>query len=156
MMDRLQEAETLLDRALKDPNNASVLPLINYWKGELAYRNNRIDDAIRYYNAYLSAGAPTSGEANERTAKYNLGYTYYRKENYAVANTFFEPLSRGAALNSDPVTQDAYIRTADVNFMNRNFTQARTMYDNVIRFSWPAEDYATFQKAMIAGINTSR
>ncbi|MDP9229766.1 MAG: tetratricopeptide repeat protein, partial [Bacteroidota bacterium] len=29
------------------------------------------------------------------------------------------------------------------------------MYDNVIRFSWPAEDYATFQKAMIAGISSS-
>ena len=27
------------------------------------------------------------------------------------------------------------------------------MYDNVIRMSWAAEDYATFQKAMIAGIN---
>ncbi len=152
---RLQEAEALLDRALKDPNNASVLPLINFWKGELAYRSNRIDDAIRYYNAYLTAGAPTSGEANEKTAKYNLGYTYYRKENYAVANTFFEPLSRGAALNSDPLTQDAYIRTADVAYMNRNYPQARSMYDKVINYSWPSEDYATFQKAMIAGISNS-
>ena len=29
------------------------------------------------------------------------------------------------------------------------------MYDNVIKFSWPAEDYATFQIAMIAGIRSS-
>lgn len=152
---RLPEAEALLDRALKDPNNASVLPLVNFWKGELAYRNNKIDDAIRYYNAYLSAGAPAAGEASERSVKYNLGYTYYRKENYPVAQTFFEPLSRGAALNSDPITQDAYVRTADVYYMNRNFTQARGMYDKVIGYSWPAEDYATFQKAMIAGINNA-
>jgi TolA-binding protein len=61
---RLAEANALLDRALKDPNNASVLPLVNFWKGELAYRNNQIDDAIRYYHAYLNAGAPVSGEAN--------------------------------------------------------------------------------------------
>jgi TolA-binding protein len=152
---RLQEAEALLDKALKDPNNAAVLPYINYWKGELAYRSNRIDDAIRYYNAYLSAGAPAAGEANERSVKYNLGYTYYRKENYPVAQTFFEPLSRGAALNSDPITQDAYVRTADVYYMNRNYTQARSMYDKVIGYSWPSEDYATFQKAMIAGISNS-
>ena len=152
---RLQDAEPLLDKALKDPNNASVLPFLNFWKGELAYRSNRIDDAIRYYNAYLSAGAPTAGEANERSVKYNLGYAYFRKENYTVANTFFEPLSRGAALNSDPITQDAYIRTADVNYMNRNFTQARSMYDKVIGYSWPSEDYATFQKAMIAGISNA-
>ncbi len=152
---RYQEAESLLDKAMKDPNNSAVLPLINYWKGELAYRTNRIDDAIRYYQAYLSAGAPAAGEANERTVKYNLGYTYYRKENYPVAQSFFEPIVRNVALNSDPITQDAYVRLADVYFMNRNFSQAKNMYQNVIRYSWPAEDYATFQNAMIAGINNS-
>jgi TolA-binding protein len=103
----------------------------------------------------LNAGAPASGEANERTVRYNLGYTYYRKENYPVAQTYFEPISRNATLSSDAVTQDAYVRTADVYYMNRNFAQARTMYDNVIRMSWAAEDYATFQKGMIAGINNS-
>jgi TolA-binding protein len=153
---QLQEANALLDRALKDPNNGSVLPFINFWKGEIAYRNNQVDEAIRYYHSYLNAGAPASGEANERTVKYNLGYTYYRKENYPVAQTYFEPLSRNATLSSDPLTQDAYVRTADVYYMNRNFAQARTMYDNVIRMSWTAEDYATFQKAMIAGINNGQ
>ncbi len=152
---RLQEADALLDRALKDPNNSSVLPWINFWKGELAYRNNKIDDAIRFYNAYLNAGAPAAGEASARTVKYNLGYTYYRKENYPLAQQFFEPLATNINLNSDPLTQDAYVRTADVYFMNRNFAQAKNMYDKVISYSWPAEDYATFQKAMIAGINNT-
>jgi len=153
--ERLQEADALLDKALKDPNNASVLPFINFWKGELAFRNNNIDDAIRYYHAYLNAGAPANGEANERTVKYNLGYAYHRKENYNVSRTYFEPLSRTVSLNSDPVTQDAYVRTADAYFMNKNYAQARAMYDNVIKFSWPAEDYATYQKAMITGINNA-
>jgi TolA-binding protein len=152
---RLSEAEALLDKALKDPNNASVLPLVNFWKGELAYRNNQIDDAIRFYYAYLNAGAPASGEANERSVKYNLGYAYYRKENYQVAKTFFEPLARNVSLSSDPITQDAYIRTADAYFMGRSYSQAKTMYDNVIKFSWPAEDYATFQKAILSGISNT-
>jgi tetratricopeptide (TPR) repeat protein len=152
---QLAEANALLDRALKDPNNASVLPFVNFWKGELAYRSNNIDEAIRYYYAYLNAGAPASGEANERSVKYNLGYAYYRKENYPVARSFFEPLAGNVSLSSDPITQDAYTRTADAYFMSRSYTQARTMYDNVIRYSWPAEDYATFQKAMIAGINNA-
>jgi TolA-binding protein len=152
---QLQEAEALLDKALKDANNTEVLPLVNFWKGELAYRSNRIDDALRYYHAYLNAGAPANGEANERNVKYNLGYAYYRKENYPVAQTFFEPLARNVSLSSDAVTQDAYVRTADAYYMNRNYAQARTMYDNVIRLSWAAEDYATFQKAMIAGINSA-
>ena len=150
---RLAEAEVLLDKALKDPNNASVLPYLNFWKGEIAYRNNRIDDAMQFYHAYLNAGAPANGEANEKNVKYNLGYAYHRKENYAVSRTFFEPISRNVSLSSDPVTQDAYIRTADAYYMAKNFSQAKTMYNNVIRYSWAAEDYATFQNAMIAGIN---
>ena len=152
---RLEEADALLDKALKDPNNASVLPYINFWKGEIAYRDNRVDDAIRYYYAYLNAGAPASGEANEKTVKYNLGYTYYRKENYPVAKSFFEPLVSSVSLSSDALTQDAYVRTADTYFMSKSYSQAKGMYDNVVRYSWPAEDYATFQKAMIAGINSS-
>jgi TolA-binding protein len=152
---RVAEADSLLDKVIKDPNNSSVLPLANFWKGELAYRNNKIDDAIKYYYGYLNAGAPTSGEANARNVKYNLGYAYYRKENYPVAKSFFEPLAPSVSLSSDAFTQDAYVRTADAYFMNRDFARARAMYDNVIRFSWPAEDYATFQKAMIVGINNS-
>lgn len=152
---RLADADALLDKALKDPNNSSVLPFLNFWKGELAYRNNKLDDAIKYYNAYVSAGSPTGGEANATNARYNLGYCYLRKENYPVALSFFEPLGRNPALNSDAFTQDAYIRTADCYFMQKDFAKAKTMYDNVIKFSWPAEDYATFQNSMLAGVKSS-
>lgn len=152
---RLSEADALLDKALKDPNNGSVLPLLNFWKGELAYRNNKIDDAIKHYNAYVSGGSPVSGEANAANARYNLGYCYLRKENYPVAQTFFEPLGRNPSLSSSSFVQDAYIRTADCYFMQKEYSKAKTHYDNVIKFSWPAEDYATFQNAMLAGVRSS-
>ena len=152
---QLSDAEALIDKALKDPNNTSVLPFLNFWKGELAYRNNNLDDAIKYYNAYLSAGAPASGEANAINVKYNLGYCYLRKENYQAALSFFEPLGKNPALNSNSFTQDAYIRTADCYFMLKDFARAKQMYDNVIKLSWPAEDYATFQVSMISGVKSS-
>ncbi|MEI9810464.1 MAG: tetratricopeptide repeat protein [Bacteroidota bacterium] len=153
---RLAEAEVLIDKALKDPNNGAVLGLLSFWKGEISYRNNKLDDAIKYYNAYVSAGSPTSGEANPNNAKYNLGYCYLRKENYQAAIGFFEPLAKNPALNSAELTQDAYIRSGDCYFMNRDYAKAKTVYDNVIKFSWPAEDYATFQTAMITGIKSSK
>lgn len=152
---RLGEADGLLDQALKDPNNGAVLPLVHFWKGEIAYRNNLVDDAIRHYNAYISGGAPTSGEANATNARYNLGYCYLRKENYQAALGFFEPIGKNPGLNSDDLTQDAYLRSADCYYMQKNFSRAKTMYENVIKFSWPAEDYATFQDAMITGIRNS-
>ena len=114
----MAEADAMLDRVLKDPNNASVVPLANFWKGELAYRNNRIDDAIQILSCLLKCRCAVSGEANERNVKYNLGYTYYRKENYPVARTYFEPLATNVSLSSDALTQDAYVRTADVYFMS--------------------------------------
>jgi tetratricopeptide (TPR) repeat protein len=153
---RLADADALLDKALKDPYNASVLALVCFWKGEIAYRSNRLDDAIKYYNMYVGGGSPTSGEANPLHGRYNLGYCYLRKENYAVALTFFEPIAKNVGLASDELTQDAYIRAADCYFMQRNYAKAKTMYDNVIKFSWPDEDYATYQSSMIAGIKSSK
>ncbi|RYY41337.1 MAG: tetratricopeptide repeat protein [Chitinophagaceae bacterium] len=150
---QLPEAEALLDRALKDGNNGSVLPFLHFWKGEIAFRTGHIDDAIRHFQDYVSAGAPTGGDANPRNANYNLGYSYLRKENWKLAQGYFEPLSRNAGAAADPLTQDAYLRTADAYFMQKQFAQAKTMYDNVIRYSWPSEDYATYQKAIITGIS---
>ena len=153
---RLAEADALLDKALADPNNKSVLPLLNFWKGELAYRNNKLDDAIKYYHEYEKGGSPTSGEANATNVRYNLGYSYLRKENYPVALTYFEPLGRNPSLSSNSFTQDAYIRTADCYFMQKDYARAKTMYDNVVKLSWPAEDYATFQNAMLAGVKSPK
>lgn len=152
---RLGEADELLTKVISDPYNKSVLPLAYFWKGEIGYRNNKIDTAIKYFHAYLDAGAPVAGEANPVNAKYNLGYAYLRKENYKVSVTFFEPLIKAPALNTDAFSQDAFMRTADNYFMMKSYDKAKTMYDNAIRLSWPAEDYATFQIAMLAGVKSA-
>ncbi|MFN8290561.1 MAG: tetratricopeptide repeat protein [Chitinophagaceae bacterium] len=151
---RLSEADALLTRILDDPYNRTVLPYAYFWKGEIGYRNNQVDTAIKYFHAYLDAGAPSAGEANPVNAKYNLGYAYLRKENYKVSLTFFEPLTKAPALNTDAFSQDAYMRTADNYFMLKNYDKARSMYDNSIKLSWPSEDYATFQIAMLAGVKS--
>lgn len=152
---RLSEADALLTKILSEPYNRTVLPFAYFWKGEIGYRNSQVDTAIKYFHAYLDAGAPVSGEANPVNARYNLGYAYLRKENYKVSVTFFEPLIKAPALNTDAFSQDAYMRTADNYFMLKNYDRARSMYDNAIKLSWPAEDYATFQIAMLAGVRSA-
>ena len=152
---RLAEADGLLNQVLEDPYNRTVLPYAYFWKGEIGYRNKQLDTAIKYFHAYMDAGAPTAGEANPVNAKYNLGYSYLRKENFKVSVTFFEPLIKAPALNTDAFTQDAYLRTADNYFMMKNYDKARSMYDQAIKLSWPAEDYATFQIAMLAGVRSA-
>lgn len=148
-------AGELIDKALKDPYNASVLPYINFWKAEISYRLNKIDDAIRYYLEYLKTGG-TNGEVSPVNARYNLGYCFLKKENYRQAQGFFEQVVRTPQLNSSPLEQDAYIRDADCFYMNRDFKTALSMYNKVLELSWPASDYATFQKAMIAGVSNGK
>ena len=152
---RLEEADGLLTKVIYDPYNRAVLPFAYFWKGEIGYRTNKIDTAIKYFHAYLDAGAPVAGEANPVNARYNLGYAYLRKENYKVSVTFFEPLIKAPALNTDAFSQDAYMRTADNYFMMKSYDRAKAMYDNAIKLSWPAEDYATFQIAMLAGVKSA-
>jgi TolA-binding protein len=151
----LTNANELLDKALKDPNNGSVLPYIQFWKAEIAYRLSKIDDAIPYFLEYLKSGA-VNGEVNPTDARYNLGYCFLKKENYRQAQAFFEQVVRTPKLNSSPLEQDAYMRDADCFYMNRDYKTALTMYNKAIDFSWPASDYATFQKAMIAGVSNGR
>jgi len=148
----LSPANELLDRALKDQSNTDVLPYINFWKGEIAYRLNRIDDAIPYYFEYLKSSA-SDGEANPTHAKYNLGYCYLKKENYRQAQGFFEQVVKSPKINSPALEQDAYIRDADCYYMDRDFKTALNMYNKALDYSWPASDYATFQKAMVLGVN---
>ncbi len=151
----LAEANTLLTKAERQPNNTSVLPIVQFWKGEIAYRTNNTDEAIRYYFDYLKSGA-TSGEATPTHAKYNLGYCFLKKENYNQALGFFNEILTTPRTNSGPVEQDVYLRTADCYYMNRDYKRAGSMYDKVLGFSWPASDYATFQKAMIEGVGSGK
>jgi tetratricopeptide (TPR) repeat protein len=148
----LLAANDMLDKALKDPYNASVLPYVNFWKAEVSYRLNKIDDAIRYYFEYLKSGN-VNGEATPENAKYNLGYCFLKKENYHQAQTYFSQIVRTPQINSSLLQQDAYLRNADCYYMNRDFKTALAMYNKVLDFSWPSSDYATFQKAMVAGVN---
>jgi TolA-binding protein len=150
----LQNANELLDKALQERNNTAYLPYINFWKGEIAYRSNRLDEAIPYFFEYLKT--PVSrGEVNPADAKYTLGYCYLKKENYNEARSFFEQVAGNPRINASPLEQDAYIRDADCYYMNRDFKIAVAMYNKVLDYSWPSSDYATFQRAMVAGVNSS-
>ncbi len=148
-------ADALLAKVISHPSAGSLLPYANFWRGEIAYRNSRYDDAIRHLGLYLQAGAGTQGEASPASAKYILGYCWIKKENYRQALGYFEQVTTTASAVSSPMVQDAYVRSADCYYMNRDFTKSNAMYDNVVNNALPQSDYAMFQKAMIAGVKSS-
>ena len=149
--DRLiDKAEALLDKLLKAPYNNNQLQFTNFWKGEIAYRNGNIDEAISYLTTYLSA-PQNNGEVSTNNAKYTLAYCFLKKENYKDALQNFEQVAKAASTSSTAMEQDAYLRSGDSYFMSKSFPAASKVYDNIIGQNLKTADYATYQKAVIAG-----
>jgi TolA-binding protein len=152
---QLLPADDLLSRVIANPLSGNILPYAHFWKGEIAYRMQRYDDAIRHLNTYIQSGAAAQGEANPAAAKYNVGYSWLQKENYRQALTGFEGVTTTVSAGSSSIVQDAYLRSADSYYMLRDFGRANSMYEQVISNGLPQADYATYQKGMIAGVKNS-
>jgi TolA-binding protein len=150
---RISQADDLLSKIIRDPNAGIVLPFANFWKGEVAYRLGRYDDVIKYMSAYLQAGG-IQGEANEDAARYALGYAYLKTENYPIALSNFKQVSPLISSQSSAIKQDAYVRAADSYFMQKNYSAAKNMYQDVINNGLPQSDYSLYQIALITGINS--
>ena len=149
---KLAEADDLLTKIINDPNAGVVLPFANFWKGEVSYRLSRYDDVIKYMTAYLLSGG-IQGEANPDAARYTLGYAYLMKENYALALSNFKEVAPVISSQSTALKQDAYVRSADCYFMQKSYSTAKAMYQNVINNGLPQSDYSLYQIALISGIN---
>ncbi|MEO9020886.1 MAG: tetratricopeptide repeat protein [Ginsengibacter sp.] len=149
---KLNEADNLLTKVIKDPNAGTSLPFANFWEGEVSYRLARYEDAVKYMNAYLQYGG-IQGEANPKDARYVLGYSYLNLENYAQALTNFKQVAPAVSSVSTALEQDAYVRAADCYFMQKNYSTAKSMYQTVINNSLSQSDYSLYQVALISGIN---
>ena len=149
---QIAKADELLNRLFNIDYNESYITYANFWKGEIAYRNNNYDSAVFYIQNYLK-NPSTYGDANAQHAHYTLGYAYLRQEDYVDALKNFQQITTTISNSSLPLQVDAYLREADCYFMQKKFTQALLMYETVINDQLPSSDYALYQKAVIAGAN---
>lgn len=147
---QIEKADQLLTNLLEVPYNTVQLPLANFWKGEIAYRNGLIDPSINYLLNYLK-NPVANGEVNITHARYILAYAYMKQEQYAIAKDYFELIAKVITRGSTAIEQDAYLRAADCYFMNKDFKQALKMYELVINQRFVSADYALYQKGIIAG-----
>lgn len=143
-------ADQLLNKVLAAPYNKIQLPFTFFWKGELSYRNGKIDDAISYINNYL-ANPSINAEINVTNAKYNLAYSFLKKGNYKEALKNFEFIAKAIQLSSSKQEQDVYLRSADCYYMLKSYQSALKIYQRVIELNLETADYASFQMAIIDG-----
>lgn len=153
--EKLSEAEALLNNVSINFSNAPIISAVHFWRGEIAFRQNRLADAIRFLNAYLSDPKVKEAEVQPVHAHYTLGYALMRNENFVNAREQFDKISSGPAINSSELEQDAYVRSGDCSFMLKEFDRAKATYQAAVKANWPQADYATYQLAMIAGVTSS-
>lgn len=152
----LVSADGLLERLLNTASNTPFSSAARFWRGEIALRQNRPDAAIRFLQSYLDAPTYRTVDINQENARYSLGYALLRSENYTQArNQFDAVLTKTGTSSAQPMGRDALLRSADCSYMLRDFSKARSQYQSAVSGNWPDADYATWQLAMIAGVNNS-
>lgn len=149
--EKILAADHLLNLVLQAPRNFEVLPFANFWKAELAYRAGKTDSAIYFLINYINSPVKDLA-ANTSNARYNLAYSFLKKENYKAAKEQFELVSKNATTTLTEIEKDALLRTADTWFMLKDYKNALSIYEQIIQKKWSTADYSMYQKAIIKGV----
>ena len=139
-------------KSLQYPENRKIKALAFFWAGESRYKTGDIDKALTNYKTFLSID-----ESRETPyyspAYYNVGYCYFKTENYINARTYFvKYLDEDKENGKTPRYVDAILRKADCNFALKDYAQALDGYNNIIDMQAPESDYALYQKGLILGL----
>ncbi|HEX5003643.1 MAG TPA: tetratricopeptide repeat protein [Bacteroidia bacterium] len=143
-------AINLFTKAIVADENEQIKALAIYWKAEAIYNQAKFDAAIKQYRIYVF-NPKSVGTEMYNTANYNIGYCYFKLENYEEANTWFRKYLRGTDYNKERLN-DATIRSGDCFFMMRDYQNALDMYNTAVAGNSRASDYSMFQIGMIQGI----
>ncbi len=143
-------SKALLDTTIANNYDARYTALANYWLGEMAYGYGRYSFALDYIQKFLSA--PVSIPANYQSqANYTAGYAQYNQGNYAQSVPYFQKVSANSSFKTD-----ANLRLGDSYFLQKNYASASQAYQSVSTGSSVEKDYATYQIAILKGLQGNR
>jgi tetratricopeptide (TPR) repeat protein len=122
-----------------------------YWKAEANYRLGQFQNAIDGFTAFqASPGAFSLPEFG--TAYYNIGYCYFSIKKFHDASVWFRKyLNQSKTIPS--MKADAYNRTGDFFYLNREFQEAINYYTASYASKSFDPDYALYQRAICKGLN---
>lgn len=122
-----------------------------YWRGEAYYRLNRMQEAARNFNEYLSLTPDRSSETFA-LAYYNLAYISFHEKDYSLARDRFQKFIQLDKGGNPTALADAYNRTGDCYLHVRSFDEAKQYYTKAENMGTPAGDYSYYQLALVAGL----
>jgi len=145
-------ANEFLDKVTKYPVNEAINGKAKFWKSEILYKQQKFDQAILAYKAFLiHPGSLSSGYAN--SANYSLGYTYFNKKDFASSRDLFKKFIDKYADKNKKKLNDAYLRLADSHFVQKDYPKAIENYNKARQVNIFDQDYALFQISRCNGFS---
>ncbi|MDR0559282.1 MAG: tetratricopeptide repeat protein [Prevotellaceae bacterium] len=131
--------------------NNSISALAGYWKANAAYMSGNYSSArILFQNFVNSAGSFNLQEYN--IAHYNIGYCYFKEQNYDMALQWFRKyISFETNSRKTVYLGDCYNRIGDCYFKKRNYQLAVDNYNTAEALALSNPDYAALQKGISTG-----
>ncbi len=152
--DNTDNADSLLNISLANSSTVSYTAAANFWKGDIAYRRHRNDEAIastrKFVDGYAGSNVQSiSSEATLAHAYLNMGYASLDAGDYSNAQQYF---SKAGGTGSGEVAANAGLREADALFMQKDFNRAGALYVKAAAGSGRDAEYARLQQAIVYGL----
>ncbi len=125
-----------------------------FWRSECYFRSNNTDKSIADLKAFF-ANANSKTSINRNTANYSMAYAYFSQKDYNTALTWFLKYAESETNTGLTTYSDALNRIGDCYFNARNFSKAETYYTRASGVSPNTGDYAIFQSAYAAGLQSN-
>ncbi len=131
--------------------NQSLTLLSKFWCAEAYYRLDDFEESINI-NKSLIQNSLFCKSSEYPLALYNLGYGYFRLDNYPEAIHWFTEFLNLSPSKRDIVVE-AKIRVADSYFMQKEYEQAAALYEEVATKNYDVNDiYASYMGALSFGL----
>ncbi len=118
-----------------------------YWMADSYYQMKNYNEAEDAYIRFINTKGANNLEVYA-LAHYNLGYIYLNNNEYANASVKFKEFINNDKLSDKERQGDAWTRIGDCYFIQRQYNNAITSYNNSLKISNKNADYIYFQQAM--------
>ena len=118
-----------------------------YWLADSYYQLKDYNEAEDTYIRFIDTKGANNLEVYA-LAHYNLGYIYLNNNDYANASVKFKEFINNDKLSDKERLGDAWTRIGDCYFIQRQYNNAITSYNNSLKISNKNADYIYFQQAM--------
>ena len=126
-----------------------------YWKAEALYRVSDYNSSVATYTEFLrTPGAFSLPEF--RDAEYNLGYAYFKLEDYKPAASHFRNYINSNDDQRSEKLADAYNRVGDYYYLDTDYSLAKQNYQKSFEMRMFEADYALYQIAFCQGLQRNQ